>query len=330
MNAFQSEAVTEGDALHSLVGYYAADGGAAIRDVARLFKDRRCSRLAFAGMGSSYSAPFAVIDQLNAGGIPAFAATAHKLRQERAALVTPDTLVVAISKSGSTKELLELSHALGADAAVIGIVNQLDSELAKRSRVCLPMKAGTETQIASKSFLCTLAVLNLLASALTGEPLADRLDALRAVARWAQAYLADTAPARTLPAGIAACNVVDVVASGASFSAAYKSALVLREVPRIVASAIDCADYAHGWAKTIRPGYLGIVLAPDYHTQTIEERAVRQILNRGGDVLLITSSSVPSDRQMTVLQHPAVPEPVAPLAQAVILDAMIGAIPTFG
>ena len=53
-------------------------------------------------------------------------ATAHKLRQERAALVTPDTLVVATSKSGSTNELLDLSHASGADAALIGIVNQLD------------------------------------------------------------------------------------------------------------------------------------------------------------------------------------------------------------
>ena len=325
MNAFQSEAATEGEALQGLVEHYAADGGAAIQAATRLFRDRRYRRLAFAGMGSSYSAPYAVVDQLIAGGIPAIASTAHKLSRDRATLVTPDTLVVAISKSGTTKELLELTHALGADAGLIGIVNQLDSELARRSSVSLPMQAGSEKQIASKSFLCTLAVLNLLAAELTGTPISERLVSLRAVAQWAHAYLAGNAEDR-VPIGVKACTHVDVVASGASFSTAYKSALVLREVPRIVASAIDCADYAHGWAKTIGPGHLGIVLAPDYQPRTIEERAVNQVLDRGGEVILVTGSSVPSTERMTVLQHPRVPEPVAPLAQAVILDALIGAM----
>lgn len=166
----------------------------------------------------------------------------------------------------------------------LAIVNRLDSELAKRSRVSLPMKAGSETQIASKSFVCSVAVLNLLAAELTGPSMPDRLASLQAVAQGAETYLAKVAKGEgKLPDSIAACTHMDIVASGASFSTAYKSALVAREVPRIFASAIDCADYAHGWAKAIGPGYLGVVLAPEYRAGTIEERAVRQILDRGGE-----------------------------------------------
>jgi glucosamine--fructose-6-phosphate aminotransferase (isomerizing) len=327
MNAFQSEAVTEADALHGLIGYYSATGAAAIRDAARLFHDRGCRRVVFAGMGSSYSAPFAVLDELIAGGIPATALTAYKLGQDRAVLVSPETLVVAISKSGTTKEVLELVHSLGPDPALIGIVNELDSDLAKRSSVNLPMRAGIETQIASKSFLCTLAVLNLLSAELTGNLNSDRLSALHSIARWAQAYFDQSAHVHDrLPESIKSCTYVDVIATGASLGTAYKSALVLREVPKVIAGAIDCADFAHGWAKITRAGYLGIVLAPEYRTQTIEERAVNQILSRGGDVVLITSNSVPINGKVTVLQHPVLPDSVAPLAQAVILDAMIGAM----
>ena len=327
MNAFQNEAVSEGETLQDLVRYYAGDGGAALRAAARLYRERPCRRLAFAGMGSSYSAPFAVLDELAEGGIPAVAMTAHKLGQNRSVLVTRDTLVVGISKSGATRELLELADALGPDAGAISIVNRLDGDLAKRSNVSLPMKAGSETQIASKSFLCSVAVLNLLAAELTGASMPDRLGSLQAVALWAQTYLAKVAKGEgDLPNSIGACTHMDIVASGPSFSTAYKSALVAREVPRIFASAIDCADYAHGWAKAIGPGYLGVVLAPEYRPRTIEERAVGQILDRGGEVVLITGSSVPADGRTAILQHPAVPESVAPVAQAVLLDAMIGAM----
>src|SRR5690349_2926459 len=93
-----------------------ATNGAALRAAARLYRERPCRRLAFAGMGSSYSAPFAVLDELAEGGIPAVAVTAHKLGQNRSVLVAPDTLVVGISKSGATRELLELADALGPDA----------------------------------------------------------------------------------------------------------------------------------------------------------------------------------------------------------------------
>lgn len=70
MNSFQGEAVTEGEALQDVVRHYATDGSAAIRDTARLYREPRCRRLAFAGMGSSYGAPFAVLDELAAGGVP--------------------------------------------------------------------------------------------------------------------------------------------------------------------------------------------------------------------------------------------------------------------
>lgn len=170
-------------------------------------------------------------------------------------------------------------------------------------------------------------MLNLLAAELSGAPQQETLDALGGIAHWACEYLAAAGKnSGALLAALAGCTHFDMLASGASFSTAYKSALVLREVPKVIAVALDCADYTHGWAKAIRPGHVGIALAPEYREQSIEGRAVKQILDRSGRVILITSSAVPPREGLTVLRHPTVPERFAPLAQAVICDAMIGAM----
>jgi glucosamine 6-phosphate synthetase-like amidotransferase/phosphosugar isomerase protein len=190
------------------------------------------------------------------------------------------------------------------------------------------MKVGSETQIASKSFLCTLAVLNLIAMELTGTPHRELFDPLRDIARWICTYLAAAVQWKTTPllATVEGCTYVDILACGASFSTAYKSALVLREVPQIMATAIDCADYAHGWAKAIRSGYVGIVLAPEYREQSIEARAVKQILDRGGKVILVSGTHTSPREGLTLAYHPPLPERLAPLVQVAICDAMIGAM----
>jgi glutamine---fructose-6-phosphate transaminase (isomerizing) len=331
MNAFPREAMTEGEALCYLVDRFAAEDGVAMKAVETRFRHGGYRRVAFAGMGSSYRAPFAVLDRLAAAGIPAIAVTARKLAADRAALAGTDTMIVAISKSGGTTEVLDLVDAIGEHAGLVALVNQPESALAKRCEMVLPMRAGSESQVASKSYLCTLAVPHLLAAELIGEPPRERLDQLRGIGRWASTYLA--AATRTEPnmaAALEPLTHVDVLGSGASFSTAYKSALVLREVPRLIASAIDCADYAHGWSKIVRPGYAGIVLAPKYQNHSAEALAIGQILERGGSAILVTSSPVPAREQMTVLRHPALPEHLAPLARAVVCDALIGAMADLG
>jgi len=180
MNPFLGEAVTEGTALRELADGYAAADGLAIKAAGGMFRRAGYRRLAFAGMGSSYCAPLAIIDHLATHGIPAIAPTAQRLTENRAALITADTLVVAISKSGTTQEILDLVDGIGLQAGLIALVNQPDSVLAGRCQVVLPMRAGRETQIASKSFLCTLAVLNLLAAELTGMPATEMVGQLPA------------------------------------------------------------------------------------------------------------------------------------------------------
>lgn len=325
MNAFLGEAITEGEALRDLLDCYSSEGGAALGAVGRLFRDGGYRRLAFAGMGSSYCAPFAVLDQLIGNGILATAQTAHRLAQSRAALVTADTMVVAISKSGATREVLDLVDGATVGTRTVALVNQPESTLEGRCAVVVPLRAGSETQIASKSYLCTLAVLNLMATELAGAQRQAVFGPMRKIAQWACEYLANaTQNSEPLVAAMGGATHVDLLASGASFSTAYKSALVLREVPRVMAAAIDCADYAHGWVKAIHPGYVAIVLAPDY--EAIAARAVDQVLGRGGRVILLTGSAVAQRDGLIVHRHPPVAERLAPLPQAVICDAMIGAM----
>lgn len=324
MNAFMREVASQGEALRDLIQYYRTEGRPAIQAVTGTFRSGRYRRVLFAGMGASYYAPFAVVGYLSGRGIPALALNADEaLRYHVDPLA--DTLPVVISKSGTSKEVVELVARVQGSAPVVGIVNAVGSPLATDSKLKLWMRAGLETQVANRSYLCTLAVLNLLAADLVGEPLEPVLDEHDQLADWISAFLAEaerhTAPLLALASGSLS---MDVIGNGPSMSTAYQAALIVREGLRLTTTAVNCADYAHGWYKAIRPGCLGIVLAPEYDEASVEARMVRSITGRGGRVLLVTSSEGPRDEAVAVVRHPAVREWLAPLAQIVPCQTLMG------
>lgn len=155
-------------------------------------------------------------------------------------------LVIGLSQSGATPEIVTTCERLGARGArVIAVTNDADSPLAAAGDLSLPLDAGLERAVpATKTVTAQMLMLALVAEALGPVPFTE-LDLARlpdAVAR----TLSDPEPAAEAVAAWLGANRLIVVARGLMYAAALETALKIRETAAILAEGISSADLLHG------------------------------------------------------------------------------------
>jgi len=148
---------------------------------------------------------------------------------------------LAISQSGRSPDLIAAQAALHAGGGVgIALVNDTASPLADGADLVLDQAVGPELSIAAtKSFACSLAAVDLLAQALTGGAVDDRLDG---AARAAAEALAAPPDLELLDDATHAY----VVGRGKTFAVAIEAALKLKETAGLHAEALSAAEIMHG------------------------------------------------------------------------------------
>jgi glucosamine--fructose-6-phosphate aminotransferase (isomerizing) len=166
-------------------------------------------------------------------------------------------LVVALSQSGATPEIVRTCADLRASGAVvIGLTNLPGSPLAQVVDRELLAGAGPERAVpATKTVTAQLALLVTVTSALSAAPprsgeageLAGLPDAVAAV-------LDDPGPARHLAAKWQGLDRLVVAGRGLAYAAALETALKIKETTGILAEGISTADLLHGPIATVYAG----------------------------------------------------------------------------
>jgi len=226
----------------------------------------------------------------------------------RGTLALGDSLFIAVSQSGRSPDLLELTRAAKASGAlVIGLVNDERAPLAALCDHALPLCAGPETSVAAtKSYLLSgLAFLQLvahwtadpaLAAAVTAVP-----GALAAAARldwWPQ--LAPLVDARCLY----------VLGRGTGLGAALEIALKLKETCRLHAEAFSTAEVLHGPLALIERGFPVLAIGQDDDSASGTRSVVARLVELGARVC--STLDVPGATPLPTVPVPAV---IAPLCQ---------------
>ena len=155
-------------------------------------------------------------------------------------------LVVGMSQSGATPEVVATCERLRASGAVvIAITNNASSPLAKASHLTLATKAGEELAVpATKTVTAEMALVLVVAAALgDGLPVVEALATLpEAVA----VVLSDEILPGALAARWARYERMLVTARGLAYAAALETALKVKETARILAEGMSIADLLHG------------------------------------------------------------------------------------
>jgi glucosamine--fructose-6-phosphate aminotransferase (isomerizing) len=188
----------------------------------------------------------------------------------RAPRALAGSLVLAVSQSGRSPDLLALAEAAQRGGAlVVAIVNDEGSPLAHTADLVVPLCAGDETAVAAtKSYLLSCLAFLQLAAAWSGDrvlhaAVAAAPDVLDAGVTW------DLTP-------LAGARSLYVVARGIGLGAASEMALKLKETCRLHAEAFSTAEVLHGPVALVEDGFPVIAIAQPDET----ERQAREVFER--------------------------------------------------
>ncbi len=288
------EQAKKGDYAHFMLKEIFEQPGAII--VAAEQPDEKISRLAslikkagrvyLAGCGSSYHACicgsyfFSKI-----AGVQAIPVLASEY-QLQSPFFNGKTLVIGVSQSGETADLLEaLRAAKSKGAKIAGIVNVMDSSIMRLSDCPIMMNVGPEICVLStKSYTAQLSVLLLLAHSLVGKD-AECKNMLRAAAGVISGSLKGlNAQMKSLAKILAKSKDIFVIGRQEAFPSALEAALKIKEVSYIHAEGFAGGELKHGTIALVEEGTPVIALATPQTRQAILSNAI-EMKSRGAFVV---------------------------------------------
>ncbi len=286
-----------------------------------------CGTAAFAG----YVAKYAIEHWCR---IPVEVDLAHEFRY-RDPVLTPRTLVVAISQSGETMDVvMAVRHAREQGAQVLAVCNTRGSTIPRESDAALYTHAGPEVAVAStKAFLAQITacyLLGLYLAQLRGNLFPDEVAAvieqLHAVPAAVQEVLDGAEAVRALARELVDAPTVLFLGRHVGYPVALEGALKLKELAYIHAEGFAAGELKHGPIALVEPGQPVFVIVPSprgrdsLHAKVISNAA--EVRARGARTIAI--AEVGDDAVLAhadvVIRVPVVPTLMAPLVTVVPLQ----------
>ncbi|AXK43296.1 SIS domain-containing protein [Erythrobacter aureus] len=193
-------------------------------------------------------------------------------------------LTVSISQSGKSPDIVAYAEmARAAGSRTLAIVNTPGSPLTESADWTVPLGAGTEKSVAAtKSYICTLAALVQLASALA--PTRDLDVVLKELPEVLER--ATSLDADAMVRFLSEEKSCFIVGRGLGFAIAQEAALKLKETCGIHAEAISAAEVQHGPMALLAQGVPVLFLVHGDRTEEEQVALAHRFANEGAKVFL--------------------------------------------
>ena len=174
-----------------------------------------------------------------------------------------DALVIGISQSGRSPDILAVLQEAGAQGALtVALVNDAASPLAAAAQEVVDLRAGPErATAATKSYTNELLAVALLSAALDA-PTGDESADLARIPELVAAALATEDAARAVSAGHAARTHGVVLGRGLAYATAREWSLKLQEMALVLVQPYSTADFEHGPLALAEPDFAVLAVAP--------------------------------------------------------------------
>jgi glucosamine--fructose-6-phosphate aminotransferase (isomerizing) len=260
-------------------------------------------RVILTGMGSSYHALHPLLIGLLGQGIQAQMLETSELVHHAPGLLSADSLIVAVSQSGASAEIIQLLKRLPPKAGLIGVTNTPGSPLAARAEAVLLTRAGSENTVSCKTYGTTLAALVVLESILTGREPAGALTELEDLPEALAAYLSGMeSHLEMLDKRLKGVKYVVLTGRGASLAAAGTGGLIIKEAAHFPAEGMSSAAFRHGPLDMASSQTFVLVYEGTDPTRSLNRNLVADIQKVGGGAALVETSP-----DGNVFHLPAVP-----------------------
>jgi glutamine---fructose-6-phosphate transaminase (isomerizing) len=263
-----------------------------LSDLASRLNRGKFQRIVLTGMGSSFHALHPLNLQLiNHGFTPLTVETSELIRYQ-ARLFDPKTLIIAVSQSGQSAEMVRLAAINRKRSPVIAITNTPESALAKHATAALFTQAGREFSVSCKTYVTALMALKWLGDILCERDLRRSRRDLKSDSPAVAAYLADwKRHVASLTERLNRIRRLFLVGRGASLAAVGTGALTIKESDHFHAEGMSSAAFRHGPFEMLSEETLVVVFSGDDKTRDLNHRLFADIQQAGGRADVVGESS---------------------------------------
>jgi glucosamine--fructose-6-phosphate aminotransferase (isomerizing) len=266
----------------------------AVRDAGR-----HAGSVVFTGMGASYDACYPAVTELAVHGVLALQIDAAELLHFRSQVLSPATVLVLVSQSGRSAEVVRLLDALDERPDrpfVLSVTNGLENPLAERADLRLDTRVGTEEGPSTMTFASSLVQLAAVAGALSERSgrvggVVDPIERARRAADEASEAVETVLDDETLAPRLADAadqETLVVLARGPARAAAEMGALTLKECG-VTAESYETAAFRHGPFELAGPGLGAVVVATEPETRSLDLRLSADLVGTGASVVVVSS-----------------------------------------
>lgn len=285
--------------------------GQQAEQIRRFWAQGSYEQVLFTGCGSTfYLGVIGAVMLQEATGVPSRANTASELMlfpQTNVAL-RPKTLLVCVSRSGTTRETVEAARRFRAQAngQVMVITCQSDSPLAQEADFLIAIDAAQErSRVQTRTFSSMTVVVTALAALLGGRDWQE----LRALPAALERLMTTSAPLVQALGSDSQINQFAFLGSGAQYGLAVEAMLKMTEMSRIFSVSYHILEYLHGprYAADANTLVIGLVGDTAYDE---EIKALKPLALRRARVLVLAESnrSELADFDYTLPLESGVPE----------------------
>lgn len=257
------------------------------------------SRVIFSGMGSSHFCAYGAGILLQQHGIHSQVISTGELIYYERECIDSDTVLCLISQSGESAEIRHLLELVNKDVFVIALTNKEESTLGKRGNLTFTLQVSDEISVTTRTYQSSLIMAQLIAAAICKEEpeavLKEYEKTVSCMGDYLRNYEEESSRIRDFCSKM---MVVSLIGRGNAMSSVRAGALFLREVAKFPAIDFDSAEFRHGPMEMVQEDFYGIVFAPSGRTQKMNLGLAEDIVEKGGNVLLITDEKGKKELRM--------------------------------
>ena len=291
---------------------------------------RSIRQVKFLGCGSAYYAgQMGAVLTEELARIPSDAEPASEFRY-RNPVVDPDTLYVAVSQSGETLDtLMAVQELRRKGGQVIGAVNVVGSAIGRECGHGVFLHAGPEIAVCSTKALTNMAATFALLALLLGRvrdmssASGQRIVAgMRVLPGQIEQVLAAEEQIAQIAHQFAGAEHMFFIGRVRGWPVAREGAQKLKEVSYVHAEAYQAAELKHGPLALINSSMPSVVIVPSDDLVSKNVSTIEQIKARGGPVIAVTSTDLPSGLADAVVRVPRGEPELEPLLLNVPLQLL--------
>jgi glucosamine--fructose-6-phosphate aminotransferase (isomerizing) len=233
--------------------------------------------------------------------------------------IEPNSIVIAISQSGESADVLEaVNIAKKVDCKIISIINSLTSTLARESDIVIGMNCGPEIGVAAtKSFTSQLIILYKIIQDLSNEKI--EID-FKEISLSISQILEEHNNIKKIANEIKEISDIYVLGRGIHYPIAIESALKIKELTYIHAEGIAGGELKHGPLALMDSNVFVIIINPEDSTYQDTVTSAREIKARGAKIIGISDRN--SDAYDYWIKIPKTNELAYPISETIPIQLL--------